>query len=168
MRRTLEVLNELERDQVFTRYTIGGAMAATFYVEPLLTFDLYIFVALPTNNGGGSLISLTAIYEALRARGYAEEGECVSIEGVPVQFLPVYNALLEEALTEAGETWYEGVATRVVRAEHLVAICLQTGRDKDRERVRILREQATLDSQHLEEILARHELAERWKHWTTA
>ena len=70
----------------------------------------------------------------------------------------VYNALLEEALTEARETWYEGVAMRVVRAEHLVAICLQTGRAKARGQACILREQATLDSPHLANILSRHEL----------
>ena len=28
----------------FTRYAIGGAIGATFYVEPLLTFDLDVFV----------------------------------------------------------------------------------------------------------------------------
>jgi hypothetical protein len=47
------------------------------------------------------------LYEALRARGYAEEGECVMIEGVPVQFLPAYNALLEEALAQARETRHQ-------------------------------------------------------------
>jgi hypothetical protein len=44
MEATLNVLNELERSGVFTRYAIGGAMGATFYVEPLLTFDLDVFV----------------------------------------------------------------------------------------------------------------------------
>ena len=46
MRQTLRVLNELESAGVLSRYVIGGAMAATFYVEPLLTFDLDVFVAL--------------------------------------------------------------------------------------------------------------------------
>ena len=135
MKRTLQVLNELERGGVFDRYAIGGAMGATFYVEPLLTFDLDVFVVMPQTARG--LLSLAQLYEALRGRGYTEEGECVLIEGVPVQFIPAYNALLEEAMKEALETAYEETSTRVVRAEHLVAICLQTGRDKDRERVRI-------------------------------
>jgi hypothetical protein len=163
MKRTLQILNDLERDHVFSRYAIGGAMAATFYVEPLLTFDLDVFVLLPE---AGGLVSLAPIYDALRARGYTEDGECVLIEGVPVQFLPAYNSLLKEALTEANETLYEGIGTRVVRAEHLAAICLQTGRNKDRERVRILREQANLDLPRLAEVLARHALEERWKQWT--
>lgn len=40
MARTLQILNDLEHDGVLGRYAIGGAMGATFYVEPLLTFDL--------------------------------------------------------------------------------------------------------------------------------
>ena len=165
MKRTLQVLNELERDGVVERYAIGGAMAATFYVEPLLTFDLDVFVILP--QGAGDLLSLASLYAALRSRGYAEEGECVLIEGVPVQFLPAYNALLEEALREARETLYEDASARVVRAEHLIAICLQTGRDKDRERVRILHEQADLDMNYLAGVLQRHRLEGKWKPWTS-
>ncbi len=101
-----------------------------------------------------------------RSRGYAEEGECVLIEGVPVQFLPAFNALLEEALAEAKEIPYAEVSARVLRSEHLVAICLQTGRDKDRERVRVLREQGKLDLPYLASVLARHHLEEQWNRWT--
>jgi len=60
MEKTLQVLNALEEEGVFSRYAIGGAMAATFYVEPVLTFDLDVFVVLPQG-----------------------PGECISIEGVP-------------------------------------------------------------------------------------
>ncbi len=165
MKRTLQVLNELERDGVFTRYAIGGAMGATFYTEPVLTFDLDVFVVLPQSAGG--LLTLAPLYEALRGRGYLkEEGECVLIEGVPVQFLPAYNALLEEALKDAQEIMYEEVPARVLRSEHLVAICLQTGRNKDRERVTILREQAKLDQNFLADVLRRHQLEDKWKLWT--
>jgi len=163
MKRTLQVLNELERDGVVECYAIGGAMAATFYVEPLLTFDLDVFVILPQD--AGNLLSLARLYGELRSRGHVEEGECVLIEGVPVQFVPAYNALLEEALREARETLYEEVSARVVRAEHLIAICLP-GRDKDRERVRILREQAELDMSYLAGVLQRHGLEGEWKRWT--
>src|SRR5207247_6837240 len=128
METTLQVLNDLERAGCVSRYAIGGAMGAMFYVEPVLTFDLDVFVVLP--QAGGGLLTLAPLYEALRARGYHEEKECVNIEGVPVQFLPAYNALLEEALAEARETRYEATPTRVLRAEHLLAIALQTGRDE--------------------------------------
>ncbi len=165
MEKTLQVLNLLEHDGVVRRYAIGGAMGATFYVEPVLTFDLAIFVILPQTAHG--LLTLGPLYEALRARGYTEEGECVNIEGVPVQFLPAYNELLVEALAEARETLYEQTPTRVLRAEHLAAIAVQTGRDKDRQRLRLLREQAPLDNDYLTSVLARHGLEARWEEWTT-
>lgn len=164
MKRTLEVLNELENQSVFSRYAIGGAMAATFYTEPVLTFDLDVFVVLSPEIG--QLISLAPVYEALRACGYGEEKEAVMIEGVPVQFLPAYNALVEEALGQAREIDYDGVPARVVRAEHLIAVALQTGRSKDRARVAMLREQASLDLNLLADILKRHQLEEKWKLWT--
>ena len=165
MEKTLQVLTELEHDGLLLRYAIGGAMAATFYAEPVLTFDLDVFVILP--QAAGLLLTLVPLYDTLRARGYAEQGECVNIEGVPVQFLPAYNALLEEALAEARETSYENTPTRVLRAEHLAAIAVQTGRDKDRERVRVLLEQAPLDGEYLRAVLARHNLETRWKQWTS-
>lgn len=164
MQRTLQILNELEQRGAMSRYAIGGAMGATFYIEPLLTFDLDIFVLLPRTPGG--LLTLAGLYDALRAKGYVEEDECVIIEGVPVQFLPAYNELLEEALREARDTLYEGTPTRVLRAEHLAAICVQTGRDKDRERARLLRQQAVLDHRFLAGVLARHGLEGKWKEWT--
>ena len=164
MERTLQILNELEREGVLGRYAIGGAMGATFYVEPLLTFDLDVFVILPETAGG--LLTLAPLYAALRQHGYAEEGDCVNIEGVPVQFLPAFNSLLEEALAEAREIFYEQTPTRVLRAEHLVAICVQTGRDKDRQRVRLFLDEATLDPAALDAVFARHNLTEKWKQWT--
>jgi len=175
VKRTLQVINELERDGVFTRYAIGGAMGATFYTEPLLTFDLDVFVVGSPNCSGAvsapsyneSAVTDRRYKDALRARGYSEqENECIRIEGVPVQFLPAYNALVEEALKEAQEIMYEDVPARVLRSEHLVAICLQTGRNKDRERVRILREQAKLDQNFLADVLRRHQLEDKWKLWT--
>ena len=51
MKRTIEVLNELEKEGVISRYAIGGAMGAIFYTEPFLTFDLDVFVVLPSTPG---------------------------------------------------------------------------------------------------------------------
>ena len=164
MEKAIQVLNALERDGVLGRYAIGGAMAATFYVEPILTFDLDVFVVLPEAPGG--LLTLAPLYESLCARGYAVQGECVEIEGVPVQFLPTYNPLLEEALREAREMDYGETPTRVLGVEHLAAIALQTGRAKDRLRVRLFLDEATMDRARLNTILSRHGLQEKWKSWT--
>lgn len=163
MEKTLKVLNELEQDGVIGRYAVGGAMAAVFYMEPLLTYDLDIFVALPT--GASGLLTLAPLYEALRSRGYREQGETVLVEGTPVQFLAVPNALVEEALDEALETIVGEVRTRVFRPEHLMAIMLQTGREKDRQRFAAFERQASFDEDLLRTILQRHGLERKRAQW---
>lgn len=167
MEATLQVLNELEHEGVITRYAIGGAVGAIFYMEPFLTYDLDVFVTLPQTTGS-LLLTLSPIYETLRRRGYEEEGECLRIEGIPVQFLPAYNALLEEALAEARETRYAQTSTRVLRPEHLAAIMVQTGRDKDRQRFSTFMQEAELDADYLHGVLARHGLTERFHAWQSA
>jgi hypothetical protein len=166
MEATLKVLNELEREGVFQRYAIGGAVGAIFYMEPFLTYDLDVFVLLPQTAGG--LLTLSPIYEELKRRGYAEDAECVEIEGMPVQFLPAYNPLLEEALAEARDTPYGGTTTRVLRPEHLAAIMVQTGRDKDRQRFSTFMQEATMDAKYLRSVLQRHQLTDRYDLWKTA
>jgi L-alanine-DL-glutamate epimerase-like enolase superfamily enzyme len=61
---------------------------------------------------------------------------------------------------------YENAPTRILHSEYLVAIALQIGRTKDRERVRILREQAKLDMDLLADVLKRYQLEQKWKQWT--
>jgi hypothetical protein len=72
---------------------------------------------------------------------------------------------LEEALKQAASTQYEQTPTRILRAEHLIAICVQTGRDKDRQRVRTFLEQATLERALLKDILQRHGLEAKFNAW---
>ncbi|MBE2204873.1 MAG: hypothetical protein IAE94_11100 [Chthoniobacterales bacterium] len=166
MEATLRVLNELEREDVISRYAIGGAVGAIFYMEPFLTYDLDVFVLLPQTTSG--LLTLSPIYEELKRRGYTGEAECILIEGMPVQFLPAYNPLLEEALTEARETRYAETMTRVLRPEHLAAIMVQTGRDKDRQRFATFMQEAILDAEYLQSVLERHQLTARYDLWKTA
>ena len=49
-----------------------------------------------------------------------------------------------------------------MRPEHLVAICLETGRIKDYERIAKFVEQEALDSGALKRIFADHGLLEKW------
>lgn len=165
MEATLKILNELEREGVISRYAIGGAVGAIFYMEPFLTYDLDVFVLLPQTAGG--LLTLGSIYETLKRRGYEEEGECLLVEGMPVQFLPAYNPLLEEALAAARETRYAETVTRVLRPEHLAAIMVQTGRDKDRQRFSTFMREAEQDANYLRGVLERHQLTERFNTWKT-
>ena len=44
MKATLEVINRMQADGVIGQYAIGGAVGATFYLEPVATLDIDIFV----------------------------------------------------------------------------------------------------------------------------
>jgi hypothetical protein len=162
MKATLEAINRMQQEGVIGQYAIGGAVGATFYLEPSATLDLDILVALKNVRGGG-LLTLAPIYDYLTARGYVTEKEHIVIEGWPVQFLAPGDALDQEALAQAVGTELEGVPTRVVTAEHLVAIALRTGRAKDFARILQFVESGVLDAAKLDAILQRHGLVERWE-----
>ena len=162
MKATLQVVNQMQADGVISRYAIGGAIGATFYLEPTSTFDIDVFVALG-NLSGSSLLSLEPIYRYLQSRGYLPEKECILIEGWLVQFLPPGDALDEEALAHAVEADAGGIQVRVMTAEHLTAIALKVGRPKDKIRVAQFIENGILDKDKLRHILERHGLLAKWK-----
>ncbi len=162
MKATLEIIDRMQADGVIGQYAIGGAVGATFYLEPVATLDVDIFVSLPTTSGR-TLLTLAPIYDYLTRRGYRTEGEYVVIEDWPVQFLPPTNALGEEAVAQAVATEVEGVPTRVISAEHLVAMALQTGRAKDFSRILQFVESGVLDADKLDAILNRHGLLDKWE-----
>ena len=162
MKDTLEAINRMRADGVIGKYAIGGAVGATFYLEPVATAEVDIFVMLPMAPGS-LLLSVTPIYEYLGARGCRVEGERIMVGDWPVQFLPLRGALEQEALADAVETEVEGVQTWVLSAEHLVAIALQTGRAKDYARVVQFIEQDAVDADKLNRILTRHGLIPQWE-----
>jgi hypothetical protein len=142
---------------VIAKYAIGGAVGATFYLEPAATLDVDIFVTLPIKERG-HLLSLAPIYEYLQARGCSPRGEHIVVGEWPVQFLPTSDRLDQEALDEAVSTEVEGVQTWVMTAEHLAAIALRTGRTKDHMRLIQFLEQGAVDKKKLQIILERHGL----------
>lgn len=162
MKKTIEVINNLEKQGVIENYAMGGATALLFYAEPALTFDIDIFVFLPRDKSAKNIIDLSSLYTFLESRGYHAEKEHVIIEGIPVQFIPVYNTLVEEAVQQASIEEYEGVKIKVLKIEYLLAIMLDTNRPKDRERIGKLLDEASFDQNLLTSILKRHSLQERW------
>ena len=165
MKKTLDVLNKLLREKIIKDYAIGGAMGAMFYAEAVTTMDLDIFVLFPDED---SLIPLTNVYEKLKELGYLpdlQERECVNIEGTPVQFLPAYDDLLQEALAFARVFDYEGVSTKVMLAEYLALICVKTGRMKDKLRVQMLMTSDGFSMKKFMELLAKFKLTERFESW---
>ncbi|MFZ2643438.1 MAG: hypothetical protein WA117_20775 [Verrucomicrobiia bacterium] len=160
----LKVINQMQADGVIEKYAIGGAVGATFYLEPSATLDIDIFLTLQ-NAPGSRLITLAPIHEYLTApsRGYKMEKEYVVIEGWPVQFLPPSDALGEEALTQAVETKVDGIRTRVMTAEHLVALALKLGRAKDFARILQFIENGAIKPGKLARVLSRHKLLAKWQ-----
>lgn len=162
MKATLEAINRMQVDGVIGKYAIGGAVGATFYLEPAATVDLDIFATLPTA-ASGLLLSLAPIYEYLKSRGGKAVDEYIEIGGWPVQILPLSNDLETEAVSEAVSTQVEGVTTWVMTAEHLVAIALRTGRAKDHNRILQFIEQGAVNREKLQAILERNGLVAKWK-----
>ena len=161
IREVIEIINRMQADGVIDRYAIGGAVGATFYLEPVATLDVDIFVAFRADSGR-MIVSPKPIYDYLKSRNCTTEGEYIVIAGWPVQFLPCAGSLLEEALAQALEQNVDGVPARVLTAEHLAAIALQTGRGKDKARLLQFIEADAIDKGKLREIVARHGLLDRW------
>lgn len=155
----LRALNSMKSDAVIEDYAVAGAMALTFWAEPIATYDLDVLVVLPQSKG--SLVSLERVYEWAREHGFQPKEEHILIAGVPTQIVPSPNALADEAIRDAADLDYEGVPVRVVRAEYLIALsCEPHARTaKRRERVAALLEGSNLDRDRLDAILKRHGLA---------
>ena len=166
MEQTLGILNELAGRKLVETYAIGGAMAAFFYAEAVVTEDLDAFVLIEPP--AGVLLSLTPVYDYLKSRGALEQREHLILAGTLVQIIPAYDALTEEAVREAVERKIGQTSTRVMRAEHLMAMALKTGRAKDRARIALLLEEADIDSALLTDIVTRHGLLVQWNRITDA
>ncbi len=158
----ITLINRMQADGVIERYGIGGAVGATFHLEPVATLDVDIFVAF-RREAGSLLVSPQPIFDYLTARGGRLEGEYVVIAGWPVQFLPPTGPLVEEALAEAVTILVGDTPARVFTAEHLAAIALQVGRAKDKARLLQFIEAGRLDSARFQAILIRHGLTAAWQ-----
>lgn len=149
------ILNQMREAGVVPQYAVGGATAVLFYAEPTRTYDLDVFVAIAAD-GGDALLPLSPVYEWAQARGIALQAEHLMIEGVPVQILPAWNALVETAISTARVHDYGGVPVQVVDPEHLAALALQAGGARRRERAWQLLQSGAVDRNRLQALLKIH------------
>jgi hypothetical protein len=161
LEKTIQILNELEDAGVIEKYAIGGAVAAIFYIESTVTFDLDIFVLLKKEKK--SLISLSPIYNWFESKGCEFEIEHIIIEGIPVKFISAYNELVEEAVNNSVERTYKNVKTKVINPEYLIAIMIDTFRAKDKERVIRFFEEFDVNPEALDSILTKYDLTDKFK-----
>ena len=153
-----ELLNAMRDAGVISEYALFGAIAQMRYTEPVATLDADVLVAVPPQ----TLELLKPIYEFCAARGHRPEGAAIRVGAWPVQFVPVFSRLTQEALEEAESADFEGIPLRVVRADHLAVIALSVGRAKDFARILGLLESNSVSREQVARLAARHGLADAW------
>jgi hypothetical protein len=162
MEETLKIINQMQADGVIGKYAIGGAVGASFYLEPTSSLDIDIFISFK-NLASNPLDPLRPIYDYLIPFGGKPDKEHIWLKGWLIQFLPAEDALHEEALSESVQTDVRGVKTWVMTAEHLIALALRLGRPKDVARVGRFIEIGYYDQNKLNNILSTHNLIDKWK-----
>jgi len=145
----------MQQEGVLTDYAIGGATAVLFYAEPTRTYDVDVFALLPSMDQSG-LVALAPVYRWAESRGFPVDAEHLLVHGVPVQILPAYNALVAEAIRTARVHEYQGVTVPVVDPEHLIALALQAGGARRRERAWLLLQAGVADRVRLRAVLDAH------------
>ena len=162
MKQALTALNTLVDRGVICQYAIGGAIAASFYIEATATEDIDVFVVLQPASGS-QLLSLIPIYDELKKLGGVVQGEYIKLGNWPVQILPAYKQIIEDALEESVVVEYHEIPTRIFTAEYLCAIALDTKRMKDYYRVGMFIEQEAVDVHVLKRHIEKYGLEESVK-----
>ncbi|MBI1871010.1 MAG: hypothetical protein HYS07_07450 [Chlamydiae bacterium] len=159
MKEVAKLLNKMHQAGVITNYALFGALAQVRYTEPVSTLDADVLVAIPSPN---RLDILNAIYQFCYQEGYSTEGEAIRVGAWPVQFIPVFSPLTQEAVEQAETADFEGEPFRVIRAKHLAIIALSVGRAKDFARILVLLESKSVNREEIRELAFQHHLSEAW------
>jgi len=153
------LLNHMVEAGVIANYAVFGAVAQMRYTEAVATLDADVLVEV---HEPGTINMLNPLYDFCKKRGYHPEGEAIRVGDWPVQLIPAFNPLTEEAIREAETADLEGTPLRVVRADYLAVIALSVGRAKDFARVLALREVGAIYDEEISTLAERHGLAANW------
>ena len=158
----LGVLEEMKQTGIISKYAIGGAFAAILHYEPISTIDLDIFFFLSEKNDS-PILSLNAIYDFAKRKGFSFDHEFVNIHGWLVQFVEAsHSPFWTEAIENADAIKIEEPDAPVIDKEHLVAMWLYAGRAKDYQKIAMFWEAEFLDEAKLFGILEKHDLMGKW------
>jgi hypothetical protein len=116
------VLNELKRKKVINDWVIYGAVAFIYWDEPVVTFDVDIFVTTAVEADYYS-----KVLSALGRYGpVVKEAATFSIGGVLVQVFPATgHELWEDLINHAVSAKVDGEPVRIASREHLIVLALQ-------------------------------------------
>ena len=160
MKRVAKLLKEMIDAGIITNYAVFGAVAQMRYTEAIVTLYADILIAVPDTSLPDIL---SPIYAFCREKGYFPDGEAIRVGDWPVQFLPAFNPLTEEAMAQADVADLEGIPLRAVRAGYLAVIALSVGRAKDFTRILALQEAGAVEDEEVSKIADRHGLFKEWQ-----
>jgi hypothetical protein len=160
MKAVARLLNDMIAEGILTDYAVFGAVAQMRYTEAVATMDVDVLVILPGEPG---LDILRPIYEFCRRRGLEPRGEAVRVGDWPVQFIPAFSTLTEDAVRHADAAEIDAVSIRVVRPDYLAVIALSTGRPKDFARILSLLESGAVTREEIERLADDFGLRSEWR-----
>ncbi|MBI4307454.1 MAG: hypothetical protein HY684_01440 [Chloroflexi bacterium] len=157
----IRTLNALKRRRVIRDYVLIGAVASTVYMEPMFTEDLDVIVLVDSDS------EYMQVFQKVTQASDKVEGMHQVISGVPVQMFPTtINLLYRDTLDYARVARIGNTRVKVASPEHLILLCLEAFRPKDRYRISQLF--ASADTRKLHQLMRRFDdekgtLAQRLK-----
>ena len=125
--KVIKRLNRFKKTGVIKDYAIGGAHAVAYYLEPVKTLDLDIFVFAESDQ------DFYIFRTYLKKTGFRVRGTHVIIDDTPVYFLPgSLHPFINEAIRRAKRIRVKSIPTKVLTAEYLIVSLLMAFRLKDK------------------------------------
>jgi len=125
--RVIKRLNRLKEIRVIKDYAIGGAHAVAYYLEPVKTLDLDVFVLAESD---GDFYTFRTY---IRKAGFRMRGTHVIIDNTPIHFLPgSLHPFINEAVRRAKRIRIRSIPTKVLTVEYLIVSLLMAFRLKDK------------------------------------
>lgn len=160
MLKVIEALDALIKENLIEDWVMGGATALLYYSTPHLTEDINIFISIKSKS---SIVNLAPIYEYLKWHYAAKEDrEYILLAHTPIQLLMPEDKLTDEAVKNTQVVSLSGQKFKIMKLEYLIAIMLNLGKSKYRERLRIVKEESKYDKKVLEKLLIKYNLLDKW------
>ena len=110
MREVASLLNDMVEARIIHSYAVFGAVAQMRYTQAAATMDADVLIV---TLEADRIDMPGAVDRYCQSRGYMPEGEAIRVGEWPVQFIPVFNAVTEEAVRHAEIGEIDGVPVRV-------------------------------------------------------
>jgi hypothetical protein len=125
--KVIKELNRLKKTKIIKDYAIGGAHAVAYYLEPVKTLDLDIFVLIESEKD----FNIFRTY--IKKAGLKIRGTHVIIDDIPIHFLPgSLHPFINEAIRKAKKIRVRNIPVKVLTVEYLIVSLLMAFRLKDR------------------------------------